>query len=1055
MLKFRYFAFSLVLAACTTVPALHNPNPDLAGPAPALNADSSALDSDVRLTSSAEIESAQLQVSQVGSQDRLQLSVMIKGANYQTQRLELNAIKHLKAWVKGPGISGQINNLGSFVSVLNQNQATTLDITLVPRGKYRVVTVQGYQQEANGVTPELAGATLKAVYDSPANSTEIVLTFNWRSTAEAEIIEALLALSVQQPEVTTLLENLDKSALGALLDKLIYGNHPVGGINYAVHPDRLSATGLAQAIVTAAGTLPAYAISDPVPAAWQKTTHDASLTIRTPSNAAFLNSDIQIQITDPASAPIIISNGSDTALIPKIVPGQWDAVVSIAGLNGGVSTRATVTVNPDGTATLSAGEPGNPIILPPVLKSINTSAANTGQMTINGDGFDTFALANNLVKFGDTPAEIVSMSGIAIIVKIPPGISGNTPVTVTVGGKTSNQGNVAVPARVVTLDSFKGVVNDEVTITVAGYDPSQIASIVRFQGSTTDAEILASTNNTIRVRVPADATTSGPITITPTGLSAITSPTYTIGNTPSIQSLSTNGPYTFGQQFTITGTNLADASANMTIGGAAATIFFKTTNAAGQDVLSVTVGSFTGAPVNSEVVVTTPNGTARYTPISTPSPAAMPPTITQVTPPDPNQASPTTQLVGQHYSAVSRVSIGGVLLPTTDYTIVDDQHITVNRLPGGVVLGPIKVTNPDGSASASLTYKDVVNYIGPTASAPNTQIPESAFSTLHGINVDRNNHIYTVDLGGTIIKFAYNPVTKTHARKWTLTTANATGSKEDIANDLNGNLYVANTGGNAIQKITVSTDGLGNETPQISTLVKVNSPEGIETDANGNLYVTSTGGSQTCIYKLSNLDKPSANTSTLQTCNGIKAAPITGADNLNVSVLAGGSQRFGSPPITEPIATAQFGHLEGLGIDGQGHLYIAEVENRLIRRLNPQSGQVTIFANMGLGTSTNAPRMTMHEIRVDRLGNVFVPSSSDGSPAKGIYHISPEGKISLIAGSEVGLTGLEDGDPLQAARFRDPRGIDFGPDGTLYVASGAWGVRKIERYHPVTNLQVP
>ena len=54
-----------------------------------------------------------------------------------------------------------------------------------------------------------------------------------------------------------------------------------------------------------------------------------------------------------------------------------------------------------------------------------------------------------------------------------------------------------------------------------------------------------------------------------------------------------------------------------------------------------------------------------------------------------------------------------------------------------------------------------------------------------------------------------------------------------------------------------------------------------------------------------------------------------------------------------------------------------------------------------------------------------------------------------------GNGGLMDGDPLKEATFSSARGIDFGPDGSLYIADTSWGVRKIERFHPAYNLQMP
>ncbi len=1073
--KSAYFALSVLLVACTSAPPLQSSNPvsDLGAlfskpdaSKPVMKV-SDSTPSQQSLLNQPAIEQAQASLQSNPDGDRLQLSVQIKKSDYQIQRLELERIKNLKAWVKGPGISGQIDNLNNFVTIINQNQATTLDITKVPRGKHRIVTVQGYQEQANGNAPVVSGATLKAVYDSPANSTEVVLNFNWRSTAEAEIIEALLALAVQDPDVATLLDNLDKTALGALLDKVIYGANPVGGSVYNLHPDRLNPSSLADILVQANGVIPDYSVGDPVPLAWQDKMHDATLTIRTPGNVSFSNSDIRIQITDPASAPIVISNNTDTVTIPQIVPGTWDAVVSIDGLNGGVSTRATITVNPDGTAILTTGEPTNPIVLPPVIKAVNTAAVNAGdEITLTGDGFDAATLANNVVKFGDTVATVVSVTATAIVVKVPPGVTGTPQVTVTSNTKTSNQADVTVPVRLVTLSSFKGVVDDAVTITVTGYDPTQTTSTVRFNGSVVDAQILSVTNNTIRVKVPNDATTGG-ITVTPTGLNPLTSPIYTIGQLPTIISVGPDGPYVAGQTVTVTGVNIENAT-TVSVNGTNAVFTVNGTNPA---VMTVTIpaGASTGP-----LLITTPVGTTSVN-VS----VIHPPTITNLVPPNPGHANPSLSLIGSNYLPVNKVTIGGVTVPAANYAILNDTSLNVSNVSTNPVLGPIRVTNAAGTAIASLTYSNVVNFIGNTGSALNTAHNFTGFCGAHGVNVDNLGNIYVSDIGCSYsdpfkaygYSHSIHKFTAAGVHVWSTgsnVTSLSTGKKappglvngtianarfdspEDTATDLNGNIYVADTSNHAIRKITAAG--------QVVTLARLPGPEGIEIGLNGKLYVTANNppnGSVTLdsfIVEIADLNTiPTVAESNLFSLNDVYNTMTP-----NVTLLSGREASGSAPPASASVANARYNHLEGLGIDGQGRIYVAELTYSRIRRIDPATNTVTVFADLSntLNPTTNNPKIDLHEIRVDRVGNVFIPSPV-ARPANGVYHISPEGNISLIAGSETGSTGLLDGDPLKAATFSSARGIDFGLDGALYIADTSWGVRKIERFHPVANLQVP
>lgn len=1014
--KSAYFALSVLLVACTAAPPLQSSNPvsglgNVLNPAnpsgPAASASKSPTAPSQRsLPNQSSIEQAQAKLQSDTSGDRLQLTVQIKAAGYQTQRLELERIKNLKAWVKGPGITGQINNLNGFIGVTAPaGQATTLDITQVPRGKHRIVTVQGYQEQASNQAPEVNGATLKAVYDSPpAPATEVVLNFNWRSTAEAEIIEALLAQAEQNPEVMTLLDNLDQTALNTLLDKVIYGNNPVGGPVYNVHPDRLNPESLADILVAASGAIPAYTVGNPIPVDWLDKMYDATLTVRNPDKVAFSNSDITIQITDPASAPIVISNGNDTVTIPKIVPGVWDAIVSIPGPNGGVSTRATITVAEDGTATLSAGASGaDPIILPPIIQSVNTNAVNAGdEITLSGDGFDATTLANNIVKFGDTEAVVVSATATTIVVKVPPGVTGSSQVTVTSSGKTSNYIDVTVPVRLVKLDSLNGIAGNQVNITVTGYNPTLIDSIVRFNG--VDVEPVrcsptAATQNTICVIVPSDATT-GPISVTPNipqFPAPLTSPTYTIGLLPP---------------------DITDVSSQ-----------------------------------NNKMVIT-----------------------------------------GVNFLTATQVTVFGITLAASDYTVINNTTIHVNKVPVTPTIGDVTVKNPDGTDLFTIDalYKNVINFIGPGTQSqsyyqtavsdgfggwivPGDPVNEvktipthtetgalTGFSSLHGVNVDDAHNIYITTLNHRVFKFNQAGVlqwqagTGTAALNTTVQTTLAAatfGSPEDSASDRAGNLYVADTSNNAIRKIT--------PTGQVITLARVHGPEGVEVShKDGCLYVTSNkpdnNPTDVWVKKICNLaDLPSELSPVGINPNNV-AIPTS-----NVVNVAGGLSSGSAATGSSPASSALFDHLEGLGIDGDGNIYVADVDVQQIRKISADNTTVTVFK-----TFTD-PLFTMHEIRVDLLGNIFLPApliSGGGLPIKDLkdyaaatkntantlYKLGQDGSMTAIAGRNT--WGQDEGNPLTAASFSDPRGVDIAPDGTLYIVDNGWGIRKIERYYPISNL---
>ena len=148
------------------------------------------------------LESARATLRRSGAQDKLAIQVIVRKPDYTLQTLELERINNLRAWVTGPGIDDTIFNLDDYVSV-NQAGQTSLAIEKVPRGLNRVVTVQGYDW-LNDTPEALAGAQLKAIYSSPSDSTDVVLVFTWRSTVQAEVLEALLIAAEQDPTLDAL-----------------------------------------------------------------------------------------------------------------------------------------------------------------------------------------------------------------------------------------------------------------------------------------------------------------------------------------------------------------------------------------------------------------------------------------------------------------------------------------------------------------------------------------------------------------------------------------------------------------------------------------------------------------------------------------------------------------------------------------------------------------------------------------------------------------------------------------------------------------------------------
>ncbi|MGH2607634.1 MAG: hypothetical protein ACRDHF_00980 [Tepidiformaceae bacterium] len=140
-----------------------------------------------------------------------------------------------------------------------------------------------------------------------------------------------------------------------------------------------------------------------------------------------------------------------------------------------------------------------------------------------------------------------------------------------------------------------------------------------------------------------------------------------------------------------------------------------------------------------------------------------------------------------------------------------------------------------------------------------------------------------------------------------------------------------------------------------------------------------------------------------------------------------------------PAASARFDGPTGVAIGPDGTLYVADFENRKIRKISP-TGTVTTLAGSGEtglqdGVGTSAQFAGPVGIAVDEQGVVYVTDS----PSHRIRRITPEGTVVTVAGSgPAGIAegGFKDGPALEA-QFKQPAGLALQPDGSLVIADTA------------------
>lgn len=156
-----------------------------------------------------------------------------------------------------------------------------------------------------------------------------------------------------------------------------------------------------------------------------------------------------------------------------------------------------------------------------------------------------------------------------------------------------------------------------------------------------------------------------------------------------------------------------------------------------------------------------------------------------------------------------------------------------------------------------------------------------------------------------------------------------------------------------------------------------------------------------------------------------------------------------------PATEARFGTMaDGLvaTLDTQGNLYIADVVNQRVRKVDT-SGIVTTIAGIGSpgspgdgGPALEATLNFPNAVAVDEAGNIYVIEWGGHRVRK----IDADGVIATIAGTgEQGYGG--DGGPATEANLAHPSDIAIAADGSIYVAdSDNHAIREIS---PAGNIR--
>lgn len=291
----------------------------------------------------------------------------------------------------------------------------------------------------------------------------------------------------------------------------------------------------------------------------------------------------------------------------------------------------------------------------------------------------------------------------------------------------------------------------------------------------------------------------------------------------------------------------------------------------------------------------------------------------------------------------------------------------------------------------------------------------------------------------------------------------------DVTLDASGNIYIADENNRRVRKIntsgiitTVAGNGgitySGDGVSALSTSITVT---GVVVDDSGNIFIADEGNNRVRKVNPSGIISTVAGngtagysgdggTATAAMLNNPRRLALDGAHNLyisdkgnnvirkvtpggNISTIAGtGVAGYNGDGIS--AITARLYDPYGISVDDSGNVFVAEISNHRVRKINT-SGIITTVAGTGTsgyngdGTATTRQLSYPWDVTTDHAGNIFVADAGNYMVRK----INVAGNLSTLAGTgTAGNSG--DGGIALAATFNHPAGIALDTAGNILIA---------------------
>jgi sugar lactone lactonase YvrE len=373
----------------------------------------------------------------------------------------------------------------------------------------------------------------------------------------------------------------------------------------------------------------------------------------------------------------------------------------------------------------------------------------------------------------------------------------------------------------------------------------------------------------------------------------------------------------------------------------------------------------------------------------------------------------------------------------------------------------------------------------------------ASISYIFGVAVDSSGNIYIadynnhrlrkVDVGGTITTMAGNGIGGYSGDNGPATSAYLY-YPSGIAVDSSGNIYIADSSNNRVRKVDVGgtiTTVAGNGTFGCSgdngpaTSASLNYPSGIAVDSSGNTFIadrfnsrirkvntagiiTTVAGYGTGGYSGDNGPATSASLNTpadvaVDLSGNIYIADsdnsrVRKVDTTGIITTVAGNDTWGFSGDGGPATFASLRAPFGASVDSSGNIYIADMYNHCIRKVDT-FGIITTVAGNGMagysgdnGPATSASLNNPTDVAVDSSGNIYISDQDNNRVRK----VDASGIIITSAGNGIAEYSGDNG-PATAAGLSALSRVAVDSSGNIYIASNN-RIRKVDTGGTITTV---